>query len=384
MSGAKRVLIFIDHFLPGYKAGGPVRSCANMIERLKDRYSFGVVTRDREYLEKEPFEEVQSDAWNERDAYQVYYASGGNLGPGMIRERIEEFRPDVVYINGVYSFRFSILPLYLLKGTKGRIRTIVAPRGMLAPGAMGVKALKKRLFLLTARTFGLFKNAVIHSTTEQEAEEVRYWIGEREIHTIPNLLPSIEPREDPGIEKCPGNLKLISIARIAPEKNTLGLLELLLEKGRPGVHLDLYGPVYDPEYWEKCQRLIERMPEGISVRHRSGISPEGAAEEIRKHHAFILLTKGENFGHAILEALLAGRPVLISDRTPWKGIEEKGVGKVLRLGEGERNGALLQEFLDMDSPSFDRMREQVKTYAQKLLEEHEDGKGYERLFDGGD
>ena len=36
--------------------------------------------------------------------------------------------------------------------------------------------------------------------------------------------------------------------------------------------------------------------------------------------AFLLPTGGENFGHAIFEALSCGVPALISDRTPWRDL----------------------------------------------------------------
>ena len=44
-----------------------------------------------------------------------------------------------------------------------------------------------------------------------------------------------------------------------------------------------------------------------------------------------LPTTGENFGHAIMESFLNGRPVIISDRTPWLELEAKGVGWSLPL-----------------------------------------------------
>ncbi|MNY40193.1 hypothetical protein D3C86_1749200 [compost metagenome] len=45
-------------------------------------------------------------------------------------------------------------------------------------------------------------------------------------------------------------------------------------------------------------------------------------------------THGENYGHAIAEALSAGTPVLISDATPWRGLQQEGVGWDIPLGEG--------------------------------------------------
>ena len=52
-------------------------------------------------------------------------------------------------------------------------------------------------------------------------------------------------------------------------------------------------------------------------------------ESLQASHLFALLTLGENFGHAIGEALRAGCPVLISDQTPWTDVVATGAGVVL-------------------------------------------------------
>ena len=42
------VLIFADHYLPGFKAGGPIRTINNLIEALGDTFRLLVFTRDRD------------------------------------------------------------------------------------------------------------------------------------------------------------------------------------------------------------------------------------------------------------------------------------------------------------------------------------------------
>lgn len=41
--------------------------------------------------------------------------------------------------------------------------------------------------------------------------------------------------------------------------------------------------------------------------------------------------QGENYGHVIAEALCAGVPILIADTTPWRNLEEQGIGWDLSL-----------------------------------------------------
>ena len=52
------ILIFIDWYLPAYKAGGPVRSIANLVENLKNDFIFKIVTGDRDLGDTKPFEQV--------------------------------------------------------------------------------------------------------------------------------------------------------------------------------------------------------------------------------------------------------------------------------------------------------------------------------------
>ena len=59
-----------------------------------------------------------------------------------------------------------------------------------------------------------------------------------------------------------------------------------------------------------------------------------------EYHFFILPTLGENFGHVFIEALAAGCPLIISNRTPWLELEKKGIGWDIPL-ENLRNGMKL-------------------------------------------
>ena len=42
------ILSFAGHYLPGYKAGGPIRSIANMVDQLGDEFDFRIVAGDRD------------------------------------------------------------------------------------------------------------------------------------------------------------------------------------------------------------------------------------------------------------------------------------------------------------------------------------------------
>jgi glycosyltransferase involved in cell wall biosynthesis len=89
------------------------------------------------------------------------------------------------------------------------------------------------------------------------------------------------------------------------------------------------------------------------------------------HDLFLLPSQGESFGHVILEALLAGCPVLISDRTPWRGLQEKGIGWDLPLDPEDGFRAALQQCLAMDADEHRRWSQRAREYGLQHLRNDE-------------
>ncbi|WP_010663481.1 glycosyltransferase family 4 protein [Marinilabilia salmonicolor] len=325
----KRILIFIDWFLPGYKAGGPVRSMANMIEQFSEEYHFLVVTRNTDYMETKPYE-LTADQWVEGPFdSEVYYFSKEGLSFKNMKRLIAETNFDVAYVNGIYSWRFSILPLFFLK----RNKIIVGVRGMLARSAINVKSTKKKVFLNLAKVFGLYKSVVFHATNEQEKRDTRAVFGEVPVAVAPNLPRKVLPAPK-EISKEKGTLRLVSMARIAPEKNTLFALEALKKyTGGGEIVYDLYGQIYNETYWRDCKAVIDTLPANIHVEYHGLVESDKVAEVIGDYHFLFLPSRGENFGHVILESFTACRPVLISDQTPWRELEKENCGYDLPLEE---------------------------------------------------
>ena len=142
------------------------------------------------------------------------------------------------------------------------------------------------------------------------------------------------------------------MARIAEEKNTLYAIERL-DGVKGQVRFDLYGTVYDEAYFERCKAAIARLPASVDVQWHGQLPQEEGAGVLSKSHALFMPSVGENFGHALVEALSLGRPVLTSDRTPWKGLEHQQAGWDLPLGTPERYTAAIQTLVDMDQAAYD-------------------------------
>jgi hypothetical protein len=76
-----------DWFEPGYKAGGPIRSCVNFAAHMKANYEIFILTGDRDLGDKEPYKEIKSDAWQDLDGIQVFYASPNRQSYASLKNR---------------------------------------------------------------------------------------------------------------------------------------------------------------------------------------------------------------------------------------------------------------------------------------------------------
>ena len=120
------------------------------------------------------------------------------------------------------------------------------------------------------------------------------------------------------------------LGRIHPIKNIHFALEALQKVDLNGKELtiELVGPAEDKLYLE---RLLSMARPGLKVVHAGAVPPEGLAEVWSRCHALLMPTSHENFGHAVVEAWAHGRPVLLSDQTPWRGLSEAELGWDLPL-----------------------------------------------------
>ena len=84
------------------------------------------------------------------------------------------------------------------------------------------------------------------------------------------------------------------------------------------------------------------------------------------YDAFVFPTWSENFGHVISEALFSGCPAIISDQTPWLGLEQAGVGWNIPLNDSIKYRKAIQKIVDLSSFEETKMRESAKTFAWSI------------------
>jgi glycosyltransferase involved in cell wall biosynthesis len=363
----KKVFVLVDWFAPGYKAGGPIQSCVNFAHSLKDEFDIHVLTTDTDHGETVPYEGIPPGKWltDLYEGFKVKYLKKAGLGFAGLKKEILQEDADFVYLNHLFSPFFVVYPLWLKYTGRLKSQIVLCPRGALYDSALSVKTWKKTPFLILFRFLRIHKKILFHATNQREKEAIERFFPGSQILIADNLPNSNQPvfQSHP---KQPGTLKCVFIARVVPIKNLLFLLTTL-ESAKSRIELTVIGPAEDKHYWEECQQKIAQLPANIKVQYHGPRRNDELMSVLSQHHLFILPTTGENFGHSIFEALLAGRPILISDQTPWMGMREKMTGWDLPLSDTQAFTRAIEEAAGWDQSEFDKWSQAAWSYAHNFI-----------------
>ena len=347
-----------------------MRTISCMVEALAPYFDFYIVTLNRDSGSGEPYTTVQTGTWNAVGMAQVFYTPRFTLSE--MRRLADELRPDAIYFNGFFSTS-SVLGMVKrrLGGFRG-VPVILAARGDLAGGALGLKSAKKRLYIRLANTLGLYQNLLWHASSEREKAEMlreldAFDVSEKQIHVAPDLGFGYEQLRAAGSpKKIPGEAAFVTVGRITRMKNLPFTIDRLGElKGK--MSLDIFGPLEDRELWAECETKIKTLPGNVAVRYHGAIDPASVIGELATRHFFILPTLGENYGHVIIEGASAGCPVVISNRTQWLGLAEKKVGWDVPLEDIDQWRTVMQGCVDMDDEQFRMMSSRVAEFGRSVM-----------------
>jgi len=377
----KTILIFADWYTPGYKAGGPVQSVYNLAQLLSKYFIVRVVTTNKDLNSSEPYPDIEPNAWIMLDKnHFVQYLNQDKLNRHFIKQLINENRDNVILINGLFSFYFSVLPVFYSLLFKNS-RTFIAVRGMLHKSALSVKPLKKQIFIAFARGFGLYKHAVLLSTNDQESIEIARIFGGMKINIAPNipLLPKNYFLQDFNFKGSDKMIRLLFLGRISPEKNPLVLLEAL-NKMRSPCHVTFCGSSNNPEYFSKFMEKLGQLPQHIKYKYIPDIPHAEIGSLLSATDVMVMPSLGENFGHAIFESFVHSVPVIIGNNTPWTGIEVKFAGIEVNPSDSELLLLAVEKFVAMDEVSYNLWREGAFNLSKAYFEENNFDEIYLKLF----
>ena len=363
------ILTFVRYYLPGYKSGGPVQSVAALVEHLGNEFDFRIVTSDRDAGEQVPYSGIDHQKWRPVGRAQVMYLGPRQRHLSHIARLMRETPHDLVYLNSFFDPCFTALPLLARRlRLAPQSPGVIAPRGEFSSGALEFRQLKKRVFLTAARSFGLHCGLTWQASSEYEAEDIHRVMGRvaRHVRIAPDLPRMASRGYQPRPRRPHTPLRVIFLSRISPMKNLLYALDVLAKVTVP-VEFTIIGPVSDRAYWADCLTVIKSLPDHVKVNAPGPVPSEKVIETLADHDLFFLPTRGENYGHVITEAVQAGLPILISDRTPWKGLAKEGIGRDLPLTEPSEFARYIEEIANQSADEKARLDENLRTYADKTF-----------------
>ncbi len=180
-------------------------------------------------------------------------------------------------------------------------KLIITPSGSFDPVRLAYHAWKKRLAAPIDR-WCLRRASLIQATSEKEADWIR----------------AFEPRVKRVVVIPPGQ----DVVACAPKGETDKKRLLYLGRRHPLKGLD----------------LLEEAAKGLPI--ELDIQSSVYGEEKEAHFvacdALCLPSLSENFGLVVAEALARGKPVIVTDSTPWEGVEAHRCGWYVRGFTGRK------------------------------------------------
>ena len=399
-----KILCCIESYLPGEMGGGPVRALSNLVAQLSDQHEFFILTRNHDYLDSKVYPHIESNRWiTGPGGVQIFYASDSKWKQALV-EASEQLKADWIYLQGA----LAPMTRQILSARKGNkvlreCKILLAPHGNLSPAALQRHAWRKRLWLFYARFCSLYEGVSWHVASTREFEQVHSRFGTRvDIRKIPMAPPtldfpkqeeggkieSIRPNYDSGFNQSKDCLRLVYFGRLSPEKNLEFAFERLSEFAMmhpdTQVSYDLIGSG-NSIFVAQLKTLAGRMSSNLQINFIGQLSSvalrarlcspptfEDGSSELRCGYAVMLMpSRTENFSYTILESLQAGIPVLISDQTPWRDLQEKGIGWDFCLDEKKLWQDALLALSNQSEDQNSQRSLQAREYANKWVAQYQ-------------
>jgi glycosyltransferase involved in cell wall biosynthesis len=201
---------------------------------------------------------------------------------------------------------------------KAEVPYMLSPRGMLVKELIRRKSrLVKTAWIRLIERSNLEHAAAIHVTAEIEASELQeFGFALPPIVNIPNGITSppvdaVQTIAPEILHLCQRHPLILYLGRINWKKNLLELVRAMCDI-RQG-HLAIVG--YDEDgYGAKIASLAASLglEDRVTVLARPILGPDKEAL-IAACDLFVLVSLSENFGNAVLEATIRGKPVVVSE-----------------------------------------------------------------------
>ena len=235
--------------------------------------------------------------------------------------------------------------------------------GALEEWTLGHKAFRKKIYMKIVQDRILNSAAAIHAITDSEAARISQLGYNVPTFTVPNGVPVELPARFRSVDasdflkrypQLKGKKVILYMGRMHPIKGTDILARSFAEIGSrfEDAVILFAGPDEDG-----TRRRIENTLNKLGVADRAAFTGMLAGEDwyaaFRCADIFILPSYSEGFSVAVLEAMAAGLPVVISDQCNFPEVRQNCAGRVVPLDDTSLTNAVMS--LLSDKALSDRM-----------------------------
>jgi glycosyltransferase involved in cell wall biosynthesis len=340
------VLHVTPYYAPAWAYGGVVRAVHGLAQAQSARgHRVTVLTTDaldrNRRLPSGPTEEMGIRVIRVSNLVQWLRANLNLSTPGgfgrAARSILTDHNIDLVHCHELRTMENALVAG---PAAEARLPMIMSPHGTL-PYATG-RPWAKRFWDRAIGRRLLAQIAHFVALTPEEAGQIQVhcarWqirLTSRQISVVPN---GIEPahqwsRADIDSFRVKWNLGdgpvLVFVGRLTERKGLLPLLEAVggLCPGRPDLRLLMVGP--EEGLLPEIRRRVARAGLSQQVVLTGLLPPDEVELALQVADLFILPATGEGFSLAVLEALAAGLPVVISPGCQFALVAERGAGLVV-------------------------------------------------------
>jgi len=265
---------------------------------------------------------------------------------------------DIVYIFGgwtLFYIKMSVLSHKLKK------KIIVHPMGFYEPWSLSQKKIKKKIAWHLYQKSFLKKADLIHCASNNEMLHLKKLTPKMNTVILPFALDEKDIKKkinDDFKKKC------LFFSRLHKKKGLDKLLQAWISINDPSWQLDIVG-FGEKEYYVNKYNTSKYK----NIKFLKSITSKKSKNNLLDGYDFLALpTSNENFGIVILEALARGLPVLTTNETPWKIIQDQKAGWIINDSLIELKLAFYQIFFLSNNEFFKRKKNAIKIAKQYTKE----------------
>ncbi|WP_251963100.1 glycosyltransferase [Salinibacter ruber] len=316
-----------------------------------------------------------------------FFASAGQhayvVAPGLWRwlwRQVDRF--DVLHVHGLFN-PVSSLSAHI--GIARGVPTVMRPFGTLSRYTFSRRSALKRLYFALLDRPALRRAAAVHFTTEAERDEADRLSIDLDGRSAVVPPPWRGETVTPDLSEKASRPTALFLGRLHPVKNVSGLLDawhLVVDK-QPDSRLWIAGDGAQ-EHVDALQAQVDRLDLRESVSFLGFVSGKEKQRVLRQAWAFVMPSHLESFGVAVLEAVAAGLPVVISGEVQLRSfIQEKELGRIVDRRDPSALAKGLREMLSdeaarrrvaeegplavRDSFSIERVGEQLRAMYTEVI-----------------